>query len=55
MGIVDIQPCILVSKLKKTKTKFSRYTGYLKSIKIPIKQNLLLILVPVRQQNFLKG
>ena len=33
MGMVVIQPYILVSKLKKTKTKFLRYTGYLNSIK----------------------
>ena len=53
MGLVVIQPYILVSKLKKTKTKFTRCTGYLNSIKIPIKQDLLLNLVRVRQQNFL--
>ena len=45
---------ILESKLKKTKTKFLRFTGYLNSIKFHIKQDLLLILVLVRQQNFLK-
>ena len=33
MGMVVIQPYILVSKLKKTKTKFLRCTGYLNSIK----------------------
>ena len=33
MGTVVIQPYILVSKLKKTKTKFLRCTGYLNSIK----------------------
>ena len=33
MGMVVIQPCILVSKLKKIKTKFLRCTGYLNSIK----------------------
>ena len=33
MGIVVIQPYILVSKLKKIKTKFLRCTGYLNSIK----------------------
>ena len=44
MGMVVIQPYILVSKLKKTKTKFLRYTGYLNSIKNHIKQNLLLTL-----------
>ena len=48
-----IQPYISVSKLKKTKTKFLRCTGYLNSIKNPIKQDLLLILALVRQQNFL--
>ena len=41
-------------KLKKIKTKFLRCTGYPNSIKTPIKQNVLLILVHVRQQNFLK-
>ena len=40
-------------KLKKIKTKFLRCTGYLNSIKNPIKQDFLLILVLVRQQNFL--
>ena len=40
-------------KLKKIKTKFLRCTGYLNSIKNPIKQDLLQILVLVRQQNFL--
>ena len=39
--------------LKKIKTKFPRCTGHLNSIKNPIKQDLLLILVLVRQQNFL--
>ena len=53
MGMVVIQPCILVSKLKKIKTKFLRCTVYLNSIKNPIKQDLLLILVLIRQQNFL--
>ena len=48
MGMVVIQPYILVSKLKKIKTKFLRCTGYLNSIKNPIKQDLLLILVLVR-------
>ena len=33
MGMVVIQANILVSKLKKTKTKFLRCTGYLNSIK----------------------
>ena len=53
MGMVVIQPYILVSKLKKIKTKFLRCTGYLNSISDPIKQDLLQILVLVRQQNFL--
>ena len=44
---------MLVSKLKKTKIKFLRCTGYLNSIKTPIKQDLLLILVLVQPQNFL--
>ena len=54
MGMVVIQPYISVSKLKKIKTKFIRCTGYLNSIKRHIKQDLLLIIVLVRQQNFLK-
>ena len=54
MGMVVIQPFILVAKLKKTKTEFLRCTGYLNSIKNPIKQDLLLILVLVQQQIFLK-
>ena len=53
MGMVVIQPYILVSKLKKIKTKFLRCTGYLNSIKNLKKQDLLLILVLVRQQNVL--
>ena len=53
MGMVVIQHYILVSKLKKIKTKYLRCTGYLNSIKTPIKLDLLLILVLVRQQNFL--
>ena len=40
-------------KAKTIKTKFLRCTGYLNSIKKPIKQDLLLILFLVRQQNFL--
>ena len=36
MDMVVIQPYILVSKLKKIKTKFIRCTGYLNSIKNPI-------------------
>ena len=51
--MVVIQPYILVSKLKKIKTKFLRCTGYLNSMKNHIKQDLLLILVHARQQNFL--
>ena len=52
MGMVVIQPYISVLKLKKIKTKFLRGTGYLNSIK-NIKQDLLLILILVRQKNFL--
>ena len=37
MGMVVIQPYILVSKLKKTKTKFIRCTGYLTFIKTTCK------------------
>ena len=33
MGMVVIQPFFLVSKLKKTKTRFLRCTGYLNSLK----------------------
>ena len=33
MGMVVMQPYILVSKLKKIKAKFLRCTGYLNSIK----------------------
>ena len=33
MGMVVIQPYILMSQLQKTKTKFLRCTGYLNSIK----------------------
>ena len=40
-------------KAKENQTKFLRCTGYLNSIKNPINQDLLLILVLVRQQNFL--
>ena len=47
MSMNVIQPYILVSKLKKIKIKFLRCTGYLNSIKSPIKQDLLLILVLV--------
>ena len=50
MGMVVIQPYILVSKLKETKTEFLHCTGYLNSIKHPIKQDLLLILILVRQK-----
>ena len=45
MDIVVKQPYILVSKLKKTKIKFLRQTGYLNPIKTTIKQDLLLNLV----------
>ena len=55
--IVDGQGCHTALhfgvKAKKIKTKFLRCTGYLNPIKTPIKQDLLLILVLVRQQNFL--
>ena len=53
MGMVVKQPYIWVSKLKKIKTKFLRCTGYLNSMKKPIKQDLLLILVLLRQQSVL--
>ena len=53
MDMVVIQPDISVSKVKKIKTKFLRCTGDLNSIKTPIKQDPLLILVLGRQQNFL--
>ena len=53
MGMVVIQPYILVSKLKKIKTKVLHCTGYQNSIKKPIKKDLLLILILVRQQNFI--
>ena len=43
MGMVFIQPYILVSKLRKNKTKFLPCTGYLNSIKT-FKQDLLLII-----------
>ena len=39
-------------KAKENKTMFLRYTGYLNSIKPHIKQDVLLVLVPIRQQNF---
>ena len=41
MGMVVIQPYILVSKLKKIKTKFLRWTGYLNSIKKPYKARFI--------------
>ena len=53
MGMVVIQLYILVSKLKKIKTKFLRCTGYLNTITNPINQGLMLILALVRQHNFL--
>ena len=40
-------------KAKENQEKLLHYTGYLNSIKKTIKQDLLLILVLVRQQNFL--
>ena len=52
MVMVVIQPYISVSKLKTIKTRFLRCTGYLNTIKT-IKQDLLLILILVRQHNFL--
>ena len=33
MGMGVLQPCILVPKLKKTKTMFLLYTGYINCIK----------------------
>ena len=39
--MVVIQPYILVSKLKKIKTKFLRCTGYLNSIKKPYKARFI--------------
>ena len=53
MGMVVVQPHSLVPKLKKTTTKFLRCADYLNSIKTAIKQDLLLVLVLVQQQNFL--
>ena len=47
MGMVVIQPYMLLSKLNKTKTGFLRCTGYLNFIKKHTKQDLLLILVLV--------
>ena len=55
MGMVVIQPYILVSKLKKIKTQFDKVPtlDWLHKLhKKPIKQDLLLILVLVRPQNF---
>ena len=49
VGIPDVCQFLL----KKIKTKFLRCTGYLNSIKNPIKQDLLQILILVQQQNFL--
>ena len=43
MGMVVIQPHILVLKLKKTKTKFLRCTGYLNSIKSLLVQIIVLL------------
>ena len=53
MGMVVIQPCILVSKPRQGLYVILRFTGYIISIQKPTKQDLLLILVPVLQQNFL--
>ena len=53
MGMVVLQSYILVSKQKKTRQSSFALLGFLNSIKKPIKQDLLLILVLVRQQNFL--
>ena len=52
MGMVVIQPYVLVSNLKETKTRFLYSTGYPNSLKY-IKQDLLLTLVLVRLHNFL--
>ena len=41
MGMVVIQPYILMSKLKKIKTKFLHCTGYLNSIKNPYKARFI--------------
>ena len=41
MGMVVIQPYILVSKLKKIKTKFLRCTGYPNSTKKPYKARFI--------------
>ena len=41
MVMVVIQPYILVSKLKKIKTKFLRCTGNLNSIKKPFKARFI--------------
>ena len=53
MGMAVIQPYVLVSNLKKTKNKVSTLYWLPKLHKTPIKQDVLLILVLVRQQNFL--
>ena len=42
-----------IKQIKKTKTRFLNCTGYLNSTENPIKQDLLLVLVLVRQENFL--
>ena len=52
MGMVVIQTYILVSKLKKIKTKLLCCTGYLNSVKKNYKARFL-ILILVQQQNFL--
>ena len=53
MGMVVIQPYILVSKIKNNQDKVPTLYWLLKLHKNPINQDLLLILVLVRQQNFL--
>ena len=53
MGMVVIQPCILVLKAKENQDKFPTLYWLPKLHKKYIKQDLLLILVLVRQQNFL--
>ena len=53
MGMVVIQLCFLESKLKKTKDKVPTVYWLPKLHKNIIKQNILIILVLVRQQNLL--
>ena len=47
MGMFVKQPYIFGVKAKENEDKVPTCTGYLNSIKIPLKQDLLLILVPV--------